>query len=79
MPKRFEHITYLGDKKDCDDHVRKTDRGQWCTCPFVLCTGAQECTQDFLGDSAFCRLMHGNIDYTKDLTRNDCACKYMKK
>ncbi|CAH3189545.1 unnamed protein product, partial [Porites evermanni] len=44
----FDTLTYLNNTITCTDHNRKTQL--WCTCPFTLCTGAQQCYQLWLGE-----------------------------
>ncbi|KAJ7388703.1 hypothetical protein OS493_036142 [Desmophyllum pertusum] len=72
--KRYDRVKYRGDWKDCDDHIRIDGSGNGCNCPFVACTGSQECTAP---DGFFCRFLHDNVD-VNDMSREDCACKFLK-
>ena len=79
MPVKLDQITYKGDTSQCTDVNHKTDRGQWCICSFVLCTGASQCNENFLGEDTYYRLMHESVDYSANLTKDDCDCTEMKK
>ncbi|XP_078344743.1 uncharacterized protein LOC144630285 [Oculina patagonica] len=72
--KRYDRVKYRGEWKDCDNHITIDGSGNGCSCPFVACTGSQECTAP---DGFFCRFMHDNVD-VNDMSRDDCACKFLK-
>lgn len=44
-PKRYDRVKYRGEWKDCDDFHTIDDSGNGCNCPFVACTGSQECIE----------------------------------
>ncbi|XP_078344742.1 uncharacterized protein LOC144630284 [Oculina patagonica] len=73
--KRYDRVKYRGDWKDCDNHIHIDSSGNGCSCPFVACTGSQECVAP---DGFFCRFLHSNVD-VNDMSREDCACKWLDR
>ncbi|CAH3159513.1 unnamed protein product, partial [Pocillopora meandrina] len=67
LPKRYDKVKYRGEWKNCDYFHTKDDFGSWCNCPFVACTGSQECTT--MG-GFFCRFLHDNVN-VEDMDRSD--------
>jgi len=69
----YERVKYRGEWKDCDVFDTIDSSGNGCNCPFVACTGSQQCT----GPLGFnCKFLHDNVD-VNDMTREDCACEYL--
>ena len=56
-----------------DNFHTKDDFRNWCNCPFVACTGSQECTPV---SGFFYRFLFTNVN-VEDTDRSDCACKYL--
>ena len=73
LPKRYDRVKYRGEWKNCDNFHTKADFRNWWNCPFVACTGSEECTpmSGFFG-----RFLLTNVNI-EDMDRSDCACKYL--
>lgn len=61
----------MSEWKDCDDHLRLDGSGNGCSCPFIACTGAMECTTQ---DGFFCQFLRNKVD-VNNLSKKDCVCK----
>ena len=68
-----EEINYEGTKLKCDIYHTTDDSGRWCNCPFLFCTGSQDCSN--LG-GLMCGIKNKNYDYM-NIKDGDCKCKYL--
>ena len=71
LTKVRDEIVYEGVKYNCDEFINvNTGPGVFCNCPFLACSGSQECN----GNSLNCYIVNKNYDYT-DMKDEDCDCK----
>ena len=68
-----EEINYEGTKLKCDIYHTTDNSGTWCNCPFLFCTGSQDCSN--LG-GLMCGIKNKNYDYM-NIKDGDCKCKYL--
>ena len=69
LPKAHDAIQFDGMMFDCND-FHTTDRsGTWCNCPFLACTGGQDCF-----GTIQCSITNKNYDYT-NMKDEDCDCR----
>ena len=73
LQKRYDRVKYRGEWKNCDNLYTKDDFRNWWICPFVACTGSEECTPM---SGFFCRFLLTNVN-VEDMDRSDCAYKYL--
>ncbi|KAL9958173.1 hypothetical protein ACROYT_G035149 [Oculina patagonica] len=72
FPKVHDRIVYKGRTYECADLVNvDTGPGVFCGCPFLACSGGQDC----YGNSLKCYIVNKDYDYT-DMKDEDCDCKW---
>lgn len=68
-----EEINYMGQILDCDDCHTTDSSGTWCNCPFLFCTGSQDCSN--MG-GLMCGVVNNDYDYM-NIQDEDCDCQYL--
>ena len=73
LTKIHDTIQIDGNVYECQYFHTKNSHGTWCNCPFLACTGSQDCTGTF-----HCAITNKNYDYT-NMKDEDCDCRSLTK
>ena len=73
LPKVHDNIKFMGNNYNCDDFHTTNSFGTWCGCPFLACTGGQDCYGTY-----HCFIKNKNYDF-RDMKDEDCDCDHHGK
>lgn len=73
LRKVHDTIKFKGNNYNCDHFHTTNSFGTWCGCPFLACTGGQDCYGTY-----HCFIKNKNYDF-RDMKDEDCDCDHHRK